>query len=643
MPSLMFGNALISLGLVGASELSSVAPMLSLYIGLFLFVFFLLGLERLTILLPPALMSAFATSGAILSFMTQVKTLFGIPITSDDFVQVVVQFFQLANQINVATLLLSLASIGIMLLTKYVLEPRVLRRWRLPDPGAILVVVLGVVLQVTLDLKHRWGVSLVGPTPAGLPPPLLPWSTVPGGLQGQIAVHGLVIAVISYALMISVVKSLAKKSNSVTTDRKELGALAVANIFGSFFGAEVISASFSGSAVTASLKVTSLMHNFVNAVMMALILLAATPVIQLMPKCTLSAVIVCALPSLMDFREPVRLARVKLDDLFIWAATFAVTIFAGVIVGFCAGIAAVLIVIVRVSVGADCTELGVLPNTSIYRSLQRFPAARRMPGVGLYRLDASVGFANHERLEARLGQALEKLEPGHTLILDMVAVNNIDNAGITMLCGFAKQCELRRVRLFFSGWNARVRFTLYAAHDRWLRESRKIDSKRAATSDIDSKRAATSDIDSKRAATSDIEAPGHGTPPPLNKSLAPYAFHTVARVEPTNGEPAVLDPSAWFLSLHDAVLRVTQKGAERAGRSERAKRAERADELRCASTENRCDGTTTERLPRGESREWTFVQQGQHEIGDDVSHDVDDTSHDVDDNYTHTPNSIKAA
>jgi hypothetical protein len=229
--------------------------------------------------------------------------------------------------------------------------------------------------------------------------------------------------------------------------------------------------------------------------------------------------------------------------------------------------------------------------------------ARRIPGVGLYRLDASVGFANHERVEARLVQALDKLEPGQTLILDMVAVYNIDNAGLTMLTMlsvFAKQCKLRKVRLFFSGWKARVRFTLHSAHDRWLRAHNKHPTK--------SKRAGAN---TTQAAASSLEAQAPDTPPPQNESLAPYAFHTVARGRAHQRRARRARPQR-LVPLH-ARRRAAHRAGTAGGRA-RARAPHRGRRRAC----------------RAARRDWIFVDQARtvppaHDMAMPATTHADDT------------------
>ena len=70
----------------------------------------------------------------------------------------------------------------------------------------------------------------------------------------------------------------------------------------------------------------------------------------------------------------------------------------------------------------------------------------------------------------------------------------------------------------------------------------------------------------------------------------------------------MFDPNAWFLSMHDAVLRIAQGQPEGA----LARGPPIADGAATAERKDR-DGTATERLPRGESRDWIFVDQARTE------------------------------
>ena len=285
--------------------------------------------------------------------------------------------------------------------------------------------------------------------------------------------------------------------------REELLALTLVNFSGSFFQTFVAGGSFSGSALIMSYEATSLIHNFVNSFIMLLILVAMTAVIEPLPKATLASVILVALPRLVDFNRPRKLYHTKFDEFLLWVGTFCVTLFGGTQYGIFAGIGLSLLVIISRSISAPITEVGELPETSIYRSLERFPDARRIPHIRIFRLDSSINFANAAMFENRLRQslvtymtentgqknhtfgrlrrlilkrkgvtkdkrqkraAIEEVAPDEAqigrasvIVLSCEAINNLDTPAIAMLSNFSKKCKEFNMELRFSGFKVSLK------------------------------------------------------------------------------------------------------------------------------------------------------------------------------------------
>lgn len=99
------------------------------------------------------------------------------------------------------------------------------------------------------------------------------------------------------------------------------------------------------------------------------------------------------------------------------------------------------------NVSRPCTlALGNIPNTTIYRDIEQYTDAIRVPGIIILRIDSPIYFANSNYLRERLMRWIEdekdlrvKEDILQYVILDMSSVANIDTGGIRMLQ------ELKRV------------------------------------------------------------------------------------------------------------------------------------------------------------------------------------------------------
>jgi|GEM_PF-3219286 len=592
LPALLYGEALKNLDL-SEDETGNAGSLLTFYIAIVTVVMFFLRLDELVVFISPSVLSAFTSTSAFLIATSQVKYLFGIHIDASGFVQTYVELFEHISETNTVTLGLGLSSIAFLLLCKK-FAAVVLSKYRIPDPGAMLLVGISVILVLELDLESEYGVEVVGYVQQGFPPPILPWAGVSSPeLHLKVLVQALIIAIINFVLLIAIAKNFALKSNSNLQVKQELKALASINTVGAFFGTIVAGGSFSGSAILANLKAASLVHNFVNSGVTLLILLALTSVVELIPRCTLAAIIIAAVPSLVNFSTPKELWAVKKQDFFLWVATFFITLFAGVQWGIISGTVLSLLVLVYRFSSSQVTELGILPGTTIYRSLSRFPETKRIRGIRMFRVDTSLSFANFEKIEAQLFEWLhgvveidsadvEVLDEvvvvtqssvlnkslfsapsnrisnnesfASTFILSCEAVNDIDTAAIEMLRRVHSRCKEKNVRLLFSGFKVLVRETLYAAHIGFQSANKKAD----------------------------------------------------------ENIPAPFDPNCWFLNLNDAVLNICYRNIWRANQVGLQIHVDDGESDICA---------TTEVLANGSPRAWQvskITQSDPHQVAEDL-------------------------
>mmetsp|Transcript_6840 Transcript_6840/g.10830 ORF Transcript_6840/g.10830 Transcript_6840/m.10830 type:complete len:690 (+) Transcript_6840:134-2203(+) len=500
LPSIMFGDILKSVS-DDPNEYSSIAPMLTFYIGMVTTLIAVVRLDKFMALVAPAVISGFTVAGAFLILASQLKYVAGVHISPPEigaFVMTFVELFEHIREWNIPTLLLGLSSMAFLILSKMVCK-----RMPFPDPGALVLVLASTIISATMDLKGNYGVQTVGEQELGFPVPALPWSRLTdSSLHIKLFTNAITLAFVNFVLMISISKGMGLKSKTEINTRQEVIALATVNTVGSFFSTFIATASFSGSAIIASYNARSLLPNFINASVMLIIMTLLGHVIAPLPKVTLSSIIIVALPRLIEFKTPRELWSVKKEDSLLWILTFIITLFTSMQIGIYCGIGLSILMLAWRTVQTDGIEVGQLPNTTIYRSLRRFQDARQPSGMRLFRIDSSLNYANVDYVTSILTRLLDDCDEdtvAGTIVLSCEAVNNIDTAAILMLEKFGMACEKRGMTLLFSGFKASVRKTLCKA-------------KRA--------------YESKH---------------------------------PNENLPAILNPNIWFLNLHDSVCYCQQK------------------------------------------------------------------------------------
>jgi MFS superfamily sulfate permease-like transporter len=132
------------------------------------------------------------------------------------------------------------------------LNKRYLKRY--PLPWQALLVILSIFVTKGMDLKQKYGLSVVGKIPAGFPEsgfphiPAIPGKSA-GELFGATIAPSFLIALFVYVMSLSLGTFFAGKNGYKVNANQELTAIGVANTISSMCGAFICSASFSRTAV----------------------------------------------------------------------------------------------------------------------------------------------------------------------------------------------------------------------------------------------------------------------------------------------------------------------------------------------------------------------------------------------------------
>ena len=102
--------------------------------------------------------------------------------------------------------------------------------------------------------------------------------------------------------------------------------------------------------------------------------------------------------------------------------------------------------------------LGRLPQTTVWRNVERFPDALVIKGLLVVRIDADFFFANIRFIHSAIISLIEKEKnPVYVLLLDLSAVTDIDFSAVTELKKTMKWLRANNVTLFATAVNGIVR------------------------------------------------------------------------------------------------------------------------------------------------------------------------------------------
>ncbi len=451
MVSLLVASGIGGLGVTDPAELLALAAVLAGLVGLLQWGMGLARLGFVVRFLSHPVIAGFTSAAALIIGLSQLKHVLGVPLARSHHVHVILaEALGRLDEVHGPTLALGLAAMALLV---------GLKRWAPRFPRFLLVVVLGTLLVWVLGLDQR-GVATVGTVPGGLPGPALP--TIGLDALGQLLPIAVTIALVSFMESISVASSFARKSSTTVDADQELEALGLANIAAALFQGYPVTGGFSRTAVNAQAGARSGLAGLVTAGVVALTLLFLTPLFALLPKAVLAAIILTAVLGLVDTREARHLARVGRGDLGLMGVTFLATLTIGIEPCIAVGIGASLAWFVWRTSRPHVAVLGRVPGTSIYRNLERYPAAETAPGVACVRIDAPLYFANTAFLKDLLLERLPDPDTRH-LVLDATGIGSVDAQALDTLDEVVEALERRGVQLWLAGVRGPVRDALTVA------------------------------------------------------------------------------------------------------------------------------------------------------------------------------------
>jgi MFS superfamily sulfate permease-like transporter len=182
--------------------------------------------------------------------------------------------------------------------------------------------------------------------------------------------------------------------------------LGVANLAAGFFQGFPISSSSSRTPVAEAAGAKTQLSGVVGALAVALLLMVAPNLLQDLPNSALAAVVIASAIGLIEVTDLRRIYRIQRWEFWLSiACTVGVAVF-GAIEGI--GLAILLAVIEFLWDGwrPYSAVLGRADEVQGYHDIKRFPNARLIPGLVLFRWDAPLFFANAELFNDRVLDAV---------------------------------------------------------------------------------------------------------------------------------------------------------------------------------------------------------------------------------------------
>jgi len=299
-------------------------------------------------------------------------------------------------------------------------------------PGVLLAVVAATMIVSAFDLSAFAGVAVLGALPQGMPAFALPWITTADLLP--VFLGSLAVALVSFADTSVLSRTYAARAGTSVDPNQEMLGLGVANLAAGLFQGLPVSASASRTPVAEVAGAKTQLASVVGAVTVAALLVFAPDLLKSLPTATLAAVVIGSVLALIEISDLRRIYCIQRWEFWLSIGCTAGVALFGAIPGVGLAIAAAIIEFLWAGWRPHSAVLGRVEGVKGYHDLTRYPAARIVPGLVLFRWDAPLFFANAELFRTRVLDAVgTSPTPVQWLVVCAEPVTNIDVTAADML------------------------------------------------------------------------------------------------------------------------------------------------------------------------------------------------------------------
>ena len=316
-------------------------------------------------------------------------------------------------------------------------------------PGILIAVVGATAIVGSLNLATRADVSVLGPLPQGLPAFTIPWIN-----QSDIVpvlIGGLAVALVSFADTSVLSRAYAARTKTNVDPNQEMVGLGAANLAAGFFQGFPISSSSSRTPVAEAAGARTQLTGVVGALSVALLLVAAPNLLKDLPTAALAAVVIASAIGLFEITDLVRIFHIQRLEFWLSIVCFLGVAVFGAIPGIGLAIAIAVMAFLWNGWRPYSAVLGRPNGVEGYHDIARYPDARQIPGLVLFRWDAPLFFANAELFRERVLNAVAKSStPVRRVVVAAEPVTDIDITAADALAELDEALSTAGIELCFA-------------------------------------------------------------------------------------------------------------------------------------------------------------------------------------------------
>lgn len=385
-----------------------------------------LGVFRMGVLISflshPVVMG-FTNAAALIIASSQLAKLFGVTVTASEqhYETVWLILSAAAVEAHLPTVTIGLITLAIIL---------AVRKWTPKLPGVLIAVATATLISWFVEFERHGGV-VTGFIPEGLPG--FEFTVVPLEDVRQLVSLALAIAAIGFVEAISIAKAMAAQTRQRLDADQELIGQGLGNLTAGMFQSYPVSGSFSRSAVNFDAGAVTGFSSVVTGLVVAVFLLALTPLLYHLPVASLAAVIIASVVSIIQFKPLIHAWRVQRHDGLVAVITFTLTLLLAphLEIGIMIGVALSLLLYLYRTVRPPLLSLSRHIDGTL-RSVDLFdlPTCSRL---AVLRFDGSLYFANSAHFEEQVLRRATESASIKYVLLDCEGMNEIDASGINAM------------------------------------------------------------------------------------------------------------------------------------------------------------------------------------------------------------------
>ncbi|XP_029362020.1 solute carrier family 26 member 6-like [Echeneis naucrates] len=342
------------------------------------------------------LVRGYTTGSACHVCVSQLKYLFGV--TPSRFtgplslIYTLVDICRLLPQTKVPELVVSLVALSVLIVVKEV-NACYRQKLPLPIPIELIVIIAATIITHFCGLPSKYKIDVVGEIPSGLQAPRAPDTTIFLQLIGD----AFAVAIVGYAINISLGKTFALKHGYKVDSNQELVALGLSNSVGGFFQCYSVTSSLSRSLVQESTGGKTQVAGVISSIIVLITVLKVGALFEDLPKAVLSTIVFVNLKGMFkQFMDVPELWKTNKVDLLVWLVTFTSTVLLNLDLGLAVSIGFSMLTVIFRTQLPRYSILGLVPSTDLYLDTDTYRAAKEIPGIKIFRSSTTIYYTNAE-------------------------------------------------------------------------------------------------------------------------------------------------------------------------------------------------------------------------------------------------------